>query len=201
MTEPVALQDLKTHLRLDQSATDEDSYLTGQITAARRACELEIDQSVVGAIDVLVLDKFPGVEQHFLPILSAEARNPRARDIALAGGAVTSITSISYIDPNGDAQLLGSDAYITELVEQPAMVAPIGRWPATAEQPGAVIITYVVSPLSADDTAIVAQAMMLLIGHWYRNRESVAVDVRGTPIELPNSVTWMLEKVTKWTTE
>ncbi|WBO23936.1 head-tail connector protein [Sphingomonas abietis] len=202
MTEPVSLDQLKVHLRLEEGETDEDAYLTGMIMAARRACEYQINRSVVGATDVLNLDIFPGEEHSPFPIIPLEACSPRSRDICLAGGMVASVTSVTYFDEAGAEQTLDPSTYFADLVDAPALLAPVGRsWPKTQNRPGAVTITYLVSPLTADDLATVAQAMLLLIGHWYRNRESVAVDIRGTPIELPLSVTWLLTPLRQWATD
>ncbi|GGB21473.1 hypothetical protein GCM10011380_08810 [Sphingomonas metalli] len=48
MTEPVSLEDIKRHLRLDPEDTDEDAYLTSLLVAARRAVELQIGRAVIG---------------------------------------------------------------------------------------------------------------------------------------------------------
>jgi hypothetical protein len=42
MTEPVSLAAIRTHLRLDESGTDEDAALQAMLIAARRRCEQEI---------------------------------------------------------------------------------------------------------------------------------------------------------------
>jgi hypothetical protein len=54
MAEPVALPDIKTHLRLSQSATDEDGYLESLIVAARRMVEKETRHKITG--DVVTMD-------------------------------------------------------------------------------------------------------------------------------------------------
>lgn len=201
MTEPVALSTLKVHLRLDESATDEDVYLAGLISAARRACEAQINCSIVGTSKTLVLDAYPKLGDGLAPLFPLEVTPPDPLAITLPGGAVASITSIAYFDVAGDEQTLAPGAYVADLAEVPARIAPDGAWPATAAQPGAVIISYVISPLSADDLAVVAQAMLLLIGGWYRNRESVQVDARGVPAEIPLAVTWLLQPLRQWATE
>ena len=56
MSEPVALEDIKTHLRLDPDATDEDVYLTSLIIAARRMVERETQRTIVGPAPTIVDD-------------------------------------------------------------------------------------------------------------------------------------------------
>jgi uncharacterized phiE125 gp8 family phage protein len=201
MSEPVSLDIVKEHLRLDVGDTSEDAYLSGLIVAARRACEKRIDRSVVGAVEILTLDRFPGADSLWPYAITLEARSPRARDIVLAGGSIASVTALVYFDRDGAQQTLASGSYYADLADEPAVLAPIGAWPGTAERPDAVTITYTVSPLAADDLAMVVQAMLLLIGGWYRNPEAVAVDQRGVPAELPLSVTWLLEPLRQWPTE
>lgn len=196
--EPVSLADLKVHLNVDASDTDFDAYITSLIVPARRACELRLNRSVIGSAELLVLDAFPTDDRGLWYQLPLEAPSPRGRDILLAGGAVSAISSISYVDADGVTQQLASTAYIASLTAQDAAIAPVGRWPATADEPGAVRISYIVGPLSPDDFAIVGQAVRLLVGSWYANREADAVDVRGIPTELPLSVTWLLGPLRKW---
>ena len=40
--------------------------------------------------------------------------------------------------------------------------------------------------------ALIAQAMLMLIGHWYANREAVTGDTRSIPTTLQLSVDWLL---------
>jgi uncharacterized phiE125 gp8 family phage protein len=200
MTEPVALADLKVHLRLSAGATSEDAYLTTMITAARRACELRINRSIVGSGQTLTIDKFPARDAIW-PNDPLEPWAPGDLYIELPGGTVSSVTSISYLDEAGQAQTLSTDAYVTDLANTPARVAPLVKWPAVADRPGAVSIAYVISPMSSDDWTAIGQAMLLMIGHWYRNREAVSVDQRGVPTELPLSVSMLLEPLRQWATD
>lgn len=69
MAEPVALSDVKEHLRLDESATDEDSYLEGLITAARRAVEQRTAQVIVGDTPTLTGDDLAAARQAMLLLI------------------------------------------------------------------------------------------------------------------------------------
>jgi hypothetical protein len=86
MTEPVALADIKTHLRLDPSATDEDAYLDAMILAARRACEARINRSVVGFSATATFDSFPqgaGPAWSTWLWMPLEIFDPRRKDVPL----------------------------------------------------------------------------------------------------------------------
>jgi uncharacterized phiE125 gp8 family phage protein len=177
MSEPVSLADIKVHLRLDPSGTDEDEYLSGLITGARRAIELKICRAIVDASKTLILDAFPdGV-------------------IVLPGGICTGITGFSYFDPDNIAQNPDSSVYFSDFGDVPGRIAPVDTWPATQTRPDAVTIAYSVSALPADDLQVACQAIRLTVGTWYANREGAVTDQRGAPAEVPLSVTWLLESL------
>lgn len=56
MSEPVTLDDIKVHLRLEPGVTDEDVYLQTLIVGARRWVELHTKRVIVGASPTLVGD-------------------------------------------------------------------------------------------------------------------------------------------------
>lgn len=56
MTEPVTLEDIKTHLRLAADETDEDPYLLSMLVAARRMVERETQRTIVGPTPTIVDD-------------------------------------------------------------------------------------------------------------------------------------------------
>jgi uncharacterized phiE125 gp8 family phage protein len=115
--------------------------------------------------------------------------------IDLPGGKVASVEAVKYIDAAGAPQTLDAASYVEDLDNIPGRVAPLSIWPRAAQRAGAVTIDYTLDAMDEDDVALIRTAMLLIIAHWYRNRESVAVDVRGTPAALPNSVDWLLEDI------
>lgn len=201
MTEPVSLADIKVHLRLDPSETDEDDYLSALITGARRACEARIHRSIVGADLSLSLDAFPAYLAGGLMIqLPLEIWDRRQLIIELPGGTVSSVDSVTYLDAAGTQRTVDSSTYAVDLANAPARVAPLNIWPIAGPYPGAVTVAYAASVMDADDLTVVGQAIRLLIGGWYRNRESVQVDARGSPAEIPLAVTWLLEPLRQFAT-
>jgi hypothetical protein len=195
VTEPVSLDDIKIHLVLDPGDASEDANLSSMITAARHACELRIRRTIVGQDQLLVLGAFPVVPENAFAMPAwppIEATVAGASDIALPGGTVSAVT-VKYYDGNDVDQTLDPSEYYAALDRQPALLRSKTTWPTTAFRPDAVRITYTVSDLSADDLAMVSHAIRLIVGNWYENREGAAVDVRGTPTELPLAVTWLLD--------
>ncbi|MCC6426278.1 MAG: phage head-tail connector protein [Phycisphaerales bacterium] len=170
---PVSLAEAKTHCRVD--IDDDDALLASLIAAATDVVEKRCQRALITQTLRLSLDEFPrdkcGVVQ---PILL-----PRPR--------LQSITSIAYTDSAGDAQTLDSADYQLDDQVEPAEIWPaVGEsWPDTQEgKINAVQITYVAG--YGDAAAVpdgLKQAIKLLVGHWYENRETVVVGTIATEIQ------------------
>ena len=178
--EPITLSDAKEHLRVDYS--DHDTLITALITVARRHVEQRLWRALITQSLTLTLRRFP----------------TNGEPIRLPGGSVQSITSIAYVDANGDSQSLTlPDDIQTDLVSEPALIKPAYNtlWPGTRCQYAGVTIVYVAG--FGDDPADVPpdiiHAQKLLIGSMFANREdypavpigsvteSTAVDALLTP--------------------
>lgn len=207
MTEPVSLAQVKEHLRLDDGDTSQDGYLSAIIIAARRACENQINRSVVGRDEMLELDQFPSLVPFNttvpgLATFPLEAWNVDALTIHLPGGAVQSVDSITYRNPAGDVVPLDPASYREDIDRRPGRIIPVERWPlTTAAGPAEIKIFYTVAALDPDDMAVVGQAMLLLIEGWYSHRSATAVDTRGIPTEVPLAVTWLLAPLRQFATD
>lgn len=68
MSEPVAIAQVREHLRLDAVAADpaEDVYLTGLTIAARRACELRINRTIADPVAPIADDDLAVLVQAIL---------------------------------------------------------------------------------------------------------------------------------------
>lgn len=195
MTEPVSLADIKQHLVLDPDDTSEDSYLTSLLLAARAGCEEFTRRSVVGEPRTLVLDAFP---RSFAPLTwPIVPALPEAADITLPGGTITDVV-VNYIDGDGISQILDEQAYHASLNGIPAVLRPVSEWPGTQARPGAVTIAYTTFALAGGKLEMARQAIRLMVGHWYANREAVVTDGRGGMTEVPLAVTWLLKPLQIW---
>ena len=58
-----------------------------------------------------------------------------------------------------------------------------------------IVLDDILLPPDEGDVAVIAQAMLLTIAHWYSNREAVATDARSAPIEMPRSAGWLLGSI------
>lgn len=161
MSEPITAAEAAVFLRLDgatDSPTPEEDFLTGLILAARLAAEKFLNRTIAERARTLILDAFP------------------ADIIDLPFGTVINVDTIAYIDTDGNNQTVSS--FI--LSEDRLTPAVDESWPDTQIRLGAVTITYTAgyadinSPAENGTPQNIVQAMYLMIGDMYENRESVA---------------------------
>lgn len=153
--EPVTTAEAKTQARVSSSA--DDSYIDLLIQAAREVIEDYTGLALINQSWTLRMDALPRCSEFDLPI------NP-----------VSSITSFSYVDTNGDTQVWSSSNYILD-ANRP--VARLGLayntvWPTTRGQKNAISIVFVAGyGASGDDVPEVFKlAIKMLVAHWYLNR-------------------------------
>lgn len=159
--EPITLQEAKDHLRVDDD--NEDALISELIKAAREHCENHIQMPLITQSLTYYTDCFDGVME-LKPNLQ-------------------SVTSINYIDTDGNSQLLASTEYDVSTTDIIGSVYPAidKTWPSTQSVKNAVEIEFIAGyGLAADVPAPIKQAMLLLIGHYYQNREAVTVGVSIT---------------------
>ncbi len=87
MPEPVSLEEIKVHLRLDAGETDDDAALQAMIIAARCHCETFTNRKLVGAsaeIDAGVIAVFA----HAIKVLCATWYDDRAGELASPAAVV-----------------------------------------------------------------------------------------------------------------
>ena len=175
-SEPVTLEAAKLHCRVDHDA--EDTLISSLITAARAYCEGVQNRAYVEQTLELTLDTFPP-PVFYLPL-------PPLR----------SVESIKYTDKDGTEHTLDSDNYITDTASFKGRVSlKYGEsWPSVTLQPiAAVKIRFTAGYDEVPQTA--KQAMLLLIGHWYINRESAISGQVNREIEFAVNALLGLDRV------
>lgn len=103
---------------------------------------------------------------------------PPGGTVVLPGAPIKSVTSVNYVDTAGANQVVSSSDYQLDIRTEPVRLDPaFGQaWPGSRAQNGAVWIDYVVGETSADNIdAAIIDALALLIGHRYENREATSV--------------------------
>lgn len=177
--EPLSVELVKAQLRIDDS--DEDAVIAMQIASARSVVESYLRARLINQTVRLTLDGFPSRIE--LPIWP-----------------VQSITTVKYDDTAGDEQTIISTDY--QLIEsrKPNLVAPayLGTWPIARADFDSVRIEFVVGygATGNDVPADIRQAMLMLIGDFFENRENTIVGM--TPAEMPFGVKALLSPHIFW---
>jgi gp6-like head-tail connector protein len=186
----VSVADQKAHLRIDTGA--EDSLIQSLIEAATSACEHETKRQFLTATWKRVLDCFPGDESIRSPYRGGWHPG-YCGAIVLQHPPLLGITNIEYVDPTGATLELASSVYqvVTDAYLGYVVPKPDQSWPATRDVPNSVTVTYTCgySPTLLPKQAV--EAVKLLVGHWYENREATGSGVS----ELPMAVKWLLRQI------
>jgi uncharacterized phiE125 gp8 family phage protein len=172
---PVSLEEVRAHLRIDH--TDEDPTLQLYIDAATGY--LEGERGILGR--VLVTQSWRQAYPLFTdPLLLPLGLQP-----------VQSVTVIDYWDAAGAAQVVDEALYRLVQAELGPRIERTtdAAWPVTAVRDDAVTVEFIAGEDAVAVAAPIRQAMLLLIGHWYANRETIAA---GNYAELPYAVTALL---------
>lgn len=172
--EPLTTAEAKLHLRVDGST--DDALIDTLIAAARQYVEGFTHRPLLRQTWDDKRDGFP---------CSGEP-------IWLQLPPVSSVTSITYIDPNGVTQTWSSSLYDTDLPAGPyaqmARISPAyGQYyPQTRDVMNAVVIRFVCGygTTAATVPEAIRAAIKLLIGHWYGQAEAVLVGAISKEIEL-----------------
>jgi uncharacterized phiE125 gp8 family phage protein len=180
--EPIDLATAKDHLRVD--ITQDDTYIQGVIAAARDYTERVSGLSLLTQTWKLYLDRWPraGREQWPWPAPASTILLPR--------WPVQSVSSVQWVGSDGTTNTVASTDYALDLVRRPPRIAPVAgkSWPSAGlTQQNGVVVTFVAG-FGATGAALpptLRQALLLLMGVWYRNREDVIVDKQARSIELP----------------
>lgn len=154
----VSLAEIKAHLRIDFD--DEDDLLVSLINAATGQIEARLGRA-------LVLRTVRQTFRRFSPVLR------------LAASPVQSVVTVAYLDAANVDRTLAASAYRVEGIGDVATIAPVTSWPATGNEPDAVVATYVAGFGDAEDVpGAIRNAVKMLAGGLYNHRESTtAADV------------------------
>ncbi len=169
--EPVDLEAAKAHLRVD--SPDEDDLIGGYCVSARQWAEAFTWRALIEQTWDMKFD-------YGLPSCIHKMPMP----------PLISVTSVTYIDGNGDSQTLASSQYTVDAPAGPH--ADFGRivpaygvsWPSTRSVINAATVRFKAG--YGDDAEDVPQqirdAIKLYIGDLYANRESAVTGTIVTPV-------------------
>lgn len=158
--EPISLEEAKLHCRIDADITDDDSLVTGLISAARRHVE--------------------NVTSRFLITQTVRATLPcLPKEIALRA-PLRKVTSITYLDSAEAQQTLPPADYVVDSSELPGIIrrAYAATWPATYIHPQSVKVDFIAgyaTPFTVDPTTNTITAP----GHPYADGDAVPLSNSG----------------------
>lgn len=166
----------KVFLRVEGS--DEDALITDLITSATAHIEQLTGRSICGQEWELSASSF--TDEFLLP-----------------NGPVRSVEAFTYEPGTGDPVAVDAGLYEVDLVSDPARVLRRSGavWPNPASSASAVKISYLAGYEAVP--APLRQAVLLLVGHWYTNREAVVTGTIAT--EIPLGVDQLIHNYRSWT--
>lgn len=174
--EPITLTEAKLQARVEIST--DDTLITALITAARELIEEHAWRSLITQRWDLYLDDWPASDTILLP------RPP-----------LRSIVTFEYTDDAGAATAIPADDYIVDAVSEPGRLRlkSTADWPtATLRELNAIHIRFESGyGAAAAVPTRYKQALKLLVGHWYENREAILAS-GAIPKEIPFGVKSLL---------
>jgi len=165
MAEPITLAQAKAQCRIVSDNT-EDALVESLIKAAREWVENATGHILMQRVIVEQRDEFGCyVELNRRPI-------------------VADSVEVAYVDTDGTAQDYAD--LVAQTDRDPGRVYPVagGEWPSLFEY-GGVTVTYTAGYAAGEEPQALLQAMLLLVAHWYKNREAVTAN---QPYEVPLAV-------------
>ncbi len=161
-SEPIALSEAKLFLKVDTS--DDDALIGTIISSAREYVENFTGYQLLSATYTQYLDKFPN----------------KNTAIELLMNPVSAVTHVKYYDSDNTLQTWNTSNYDTDLKGKPARItlANDATFPTVYDRTNAVEIKFVAGYASTSATGFPKQllnAMYLIIGHLYENRQDVIV--------------------------
>ena len=174
--EPVSLAEAKIHLR--QDFPDDDDLITTLIAAARQHVSMVTRRAFVNTTYTLKLDEYP--TEIWIPV-----------------SPLSSVTSITYIDTNGNSQTEALSVYSVDTDTEPGRISQAfdQSWSDTRDQNNAITVTFIsgYGAAASDVPETFKASIKLLVGHWYQSREAVAVSIGGNIVEIPLALKMLLD--------
>jgi uncharacterized phiE125 gp8 family phage protein len=188
--EQITLAEAKLHLRVDDDggsppAHPDDPLITALISAAREWCEGYTGLALVPQTFELGGSSF-GSSSLWMPCscyrYSSDGVSQQYNSyVELPMGPVSSVAQVTYIDGEGAEQTIASSDYVLDDYSNPARLYTAfgSSWPTAQNSANSSRIRYRAGyDLPADSPNpnpipfSIVQAMKLIIGHLYENREN-----------------------------
>lgn len=183
--EGLTVDDLQTHLNITD--TTQQVYIASLMEAAIQYCERYVDMDLRTSQWKLTLETFPiwsmyGNYQYSvlsdLPFDNTSYTRPygwlRMQRIDLLRGTLVSVDEVQYYDVGNNSQTLteNTDYRVLKPTYQHGIIEPITWWLPSYPRIDSVNITFTTAMCPVPEQ--INQAIRLLVGMWYSNREAMA---------------------------
>ncbi len=159
---PITLEEVKAQLRVEHD--DDDTILTRLIDVAVAYTDVR------GALGQAM------ITQKWAQWINS---NP-PQNVSLILGPIQSVTAVKYYDIDGVLQTDDVNNYQVFGTDFATVISPKDSfaWPVSQQRSDAIKIEYEIGYGDAitDVPQTIRHALMLLIGHWYDNREQTGAD-------------------------
>jgi len=163
--EPVTLDEVKNHMRLDLEIVDHDDYLTGLISSVRKEIEELTWRKLITQSWYVFIPGWPSIDYIELPF-----------------GSLSSVTTIKHKDTDGDQTTWDSDEYIvgTDYQRGRVTLAYGYTWPNETLYPSNPIEIDMTCGYGAARNSVpepLRQAIKVLCAERFENREDSIVGI------------------------
>lgn len=177
-TGPLTLAEVKTHVHIDHA--DDDASIEMMIDAAIALCD-----GYGGILRTALLEQTWQQDFPCFPVC----------EFRLLVGQLVSITHVKYYDTDNALQTLSAAVY-TGFSDASGPFLKLNynqSWPSTYYREDAVRVTWKAGFGTTADfvPADIRHAMLMLIGHWFENRETSVIG------EMPAELQWSFGALTK----
>lgn len=186
-TEVLTLTEIKSHLRISSTGTEENSLLGIYRKAARQYVEEVTDRKMLTQTWDYYLDDWPN-----------SYRNSDYESIRFPYSPLQSIpsTGVEYTDSNSNTTTFSSTAWSEDIITEPGRLV-IGNdddWPSVTLNNNNPIRMRFICGYTSDEgiPSPIKSAMLLIIGHLHENREDVVLAQGLAGIKLPFGVDTLL---------
>lgn len=186
--EPLTLSEMKNHLKVETSVTEDDALISSQIVAARDLIETMTGANSIRNNIILATTYDYGMMSFFDE--TSSGYDSWHKGATLSRGAyydswyfnicvpcvpLISVTSITYIDVDGVTQTLSSSLYsITDPAKGVITLNYGESWPTTRWQPNAVTVRFVAG-MAATFTASATTSVLTFSGRSFTVGDRVRV--------------------------